>query len=158
MRPLSAVVYLTFSTCGACRLHVISGKTLGWGKENYLGIVGRGWASPSGLLEQAHCRLLARPTKSYPAKPALINHSNYSTASSFQDLSRSVFTQNRAWKHAGLYFQELINLAIIESVKQTLTDKGALFEQPLSPPSPALSQPVISRTWSNRTALFVPTE
>lgn len=54
-----------------------------------------GWSSPAaGTAREIH-----------PAEPVLINHLNYSTASSFQDLSRSVFTQNRVENAPGPTFR-----------------------------------------------------
>lgn len=66
---------------------------------------GRGAGGSAACL--GHCSSPAAGTarEIHPPEPGLINHLNYSTASSFQDLSRSVFTQNRVENAPGPTFR-----------------------------------------------------
>jgi hypothetical protein len=65
-------------------------------------------------------------------KPALINHPGGGTASSFQELSRRVFTQNRVENVLGPT-QNLISLGIMGSVRQAVTDKAHSVQGVLTP-------------------------
>lgn len=72
------------------------------------------------------------PEEIHPVEPTLINHPGGGTASSFQDLSRRVFTQNRVENVLGPT-QNLISLGIMGSVRRAVTDKAHSVQGVLTP-------------------------
>lgn len=72
------------------------------------------------------------PGEIHPGEPTLINHLGGRTASSFQDLSRRVFTQNRVENVLGPT-PNLISLGIMGSVRRAVTDKAHSVQGVLTP-------------------------